>query len=132
MAVQAELRAVLLPVGPLSHRRISSRPAAGLTNPLFQEGTRPHQLSRCTIGSPRLLSTTAAPRDARPLVPNCPLLQVGTWCGISSGAAFQPERSHALDVMSLSCGQWCLASQCRTLPQSQATVTCSGPSLVRG
>jgi len=79
MAVQAELRAMLLPVGPLSHRRISSRPTTGLTNPLFQEGARPHQLSLRAIGSPSLLSTTAAPRDARPLVPGCPLLQVGAW-----------------------------------------------------
>ncbi|XP_040530708.1 disintegrin and metalloproteinase domain-containing protein 8 isoform X1 [Gallus gallus] len=55
--------------------RISSRPTTGLTNPLFQEGTRPHQLSLRAIGSPSLLSTTAAPRDARPLVPGCPLLQ---------------------------------------------------------
>ncbi|POI33220.1 hypothetical protein CIB84_003028 [Bambusicola thoracicus] len=54
---------------------ISSRPTTGLTNPVFQEGTRPHQLSRRAIGSPSLLSTTAAPRDARPLVPGCPLLQ---------------------------------------------------------
>ena len=74
-----KLRAMLLPVGPLSHRRISSRPTTGLTNPLFQEGARPHQLSLRAIGSPSLLSTTAAPRDARPLVPGCPLLQVGAW-----------------------------------------------------
>uniref|UniRef100_A0A8C2YCC2 ADAM metallopeptidase domain 8 n=1 Tax=Coturnix japonica TaxID=93934 RepID=A0A8C2YCC2_COTJA len=69
--------AMLLLVGPLSHRRISSRPATGLSNPLFQEGARPHQLSRRTISSPSLLSTTAALRNARPLVPSCPLLQVG-------------------------------------------------------
>lgn len=55
--------------------RISSRPTTGLTNPLFQEGARPHQLSLRAIGCPSLLSTTAAPRDARPLVPGCPLLQ---------------------------------------------------------
>ncbi|XP_015721658.1 disintegrin and metalloproteinase domain-containing protein 8 isoform X3 [Coturnix japonica] len=60
---------------PCSPKRISSRPATGLSNPLFQEGARPHQLSRRTISSPSLLSTTAALRNARPLVPSCPLLQ---------------------------------------------------------
>lgn len=54
--------------------------------------------------------------------------------GISSGVASRPERSHALGAMSSSCEQWCLASWCRTLPlpQSQATVPCSCPSLVCG
>ncbi|NXI57625.1 ADAM8 protein, partial [Chloroceryle aenea] len=60
--------------------RTSSSPAAGLANPLFQEGgqVRPHrrQLSRLDIGHPNLLSSTAAPRDARPLGPCCPAPQV--------------------------------------------------------
>ncbi|NXL90111.1 ADAM8 protein, partial [Alectura lathami] len=57
--------------------RISGRPTTGLTNPLFQDGARPRQLSRQAIGSPSLLSTTAAPRNARPLVPSRPAPQVG-------------------------------------------------------
>ncbi|NWH16186.1 ADAM8 protein, partial [Grus americana] len=61
--------------------RTSSGPAAGLANPLFQEGgrTRPprRQLSHHDIGHPNLLSSTAAPRDARPLKPCCPAPQVG-------------------------------------------------------
>ncbi|KAM6130093.1 disintegrin and metalloproteinase domain-containing protein 8 [Phoenicopterus ruber ruber] len=59
--------------------RTSSRPTAGLANPLFQEGgrTRPprRQLSRHDIGHPNLLSSTAAPRDARPLGPCRPAPQ---------------------------------------------------------
>ncbi|NXF44169.1 ADAM8 protein, partial [Oceanites oceanicus] len=53
--------------------RTSSGTTAGLANPLFQEGgrTRPprRQLSRHDIGHPNLLSSTAVPRDARPLGP---------------------------------------------------------------
>ncbi|XP_075615164.1 disintegrin and metalloproteinase domain-containing protein 8 isoform X2 [Balearica regulorum gibbericeps] len=60
--------------------RPSSGPAAGLANPLFQEGgrTRPprRQLSHRDIGHPNLLSSTAAPRDARPLEPCRPAPQV--------------------------------------------------------
>ncbi|NXF38609.1 ADAM8 protein, partial [Nyctibius bracteatus] len=63
--------------------RTSGRPAAGLANPLFQEGgrTRPpcRQLSRHDIGRPNLLSSTAAPRDARPLGPHRPAPQVPPW-----------------------------------------------------
>ncbi|NXW21972.1 ADAM8 protein, partial [Circaetus pectoralis] len=58
----------------------SSGPAAGLANPLFQEGgrTRPprRQLSCHDIGHPNLLSSTAAPRDAKTLGPCRPALQV--------------------------------------------------------
>ncbi|XP_053928252.1 disintegrin and metalloproteinase domain-containing protein 8 isoform X3 [Cuculus canorus] len=64
----------------LQKGRSSSGPAAGLANPLFQEGgrTRPtrRQLSRCDIGHPSLLSSTAAPRDTRPLAPCRPAPQV--------------------------------------------------------
>ncbi|NXI69927.1 ADAM8 protein, partial [Anseranas semipalmata] len=60
--------------------RISSRATAGLTNPVFQEGgrlrPRSSQLSHHDISSPSLLSTTAAPRSTRPLVPGRPALQV--------------------------------------------------------
>ncbi|NXT31724.1 ADAM8 protein, partial [Pelecanoides urinatrix] len=60
--------------------RTCSGSAAGLANPLFQEGgrTRPprRQLSRHDIGHPNLLSSTAAPRDARPLGPCRPAPQV--------------------------------------------------------
>ncbi|NXH76940.1 ADAM8 protein, partial [Hydrobates tethys] len=60
--------------------RTSSRPAAGLANPLFQEGgqTRPprRQLSRHDISHPNLLSSTAALQDARPLGPHHPSPQV--------------------------------------------------------
>ncbi|XP_035185847.1 disintegrin and metalloproteinase domain-containing protein 8 isoform X4 [Oxyura jamaicensis] len=65
--------------GPLPHRT-SSRTTAGLTNPVFQEGSRlqppSSQLSHHDISSPNLLSTTAAPRSTRPLVPSCPVPQV--------------------------------------------------------
>ncbi|NXF06456.1 ADAM8 protein, partial [Smithornis capensis] len=58
----------------------SSVTATGLTNPLFQEGsrTRPprRQLSRRDIGQPSLVSSTVAPRGAqalgRSLRPGCP------------------------------------------------------------
>ncbi|XP_059677283.1 disintegrin and metalloproteinase domain-containing protein 8 [Gavia stellata] len=60
--------------------RTSSGPAAGLANPLFQDGGRrrspSHQLSRHDIGHPNLLSSTVAPRDARPLGPCRPAPQV--------------------------------------------------------
>ncbi|KAK0685044.1 ADAM8 protein, partial [Pygoscelis papua] len=53
--------------------RTSSGPAAGLANPLFQEGGRTRlprrQLSHHDIGHPNLLSSTAAPRDAWALGP---------------------------------------------------------------
>ncbi|XP_074965636.1 disintegrin and metalloproteinase domain-containing protein 8 [Phalacrocorax aristotelis] len=59
--------------------RTASGPAAGLANPLFQEGgqTQPsrRQLSRHDIGHPNLLSSTATPRDAQPLRPCRPALQ---------------------------------------------------------
>ncbi|XP_075279400.1 disintegrin and metalloproteinase domain-containing protein 8 isoform X3 [Opisthocomus hoazin] len=61
-------------------RRTSSRPAAGLANLLFQEGsrTRPprHQLSCHDIGHPSLLSSTMTPRDGRPLGPCHPAPQL--------------------------------------------------------
>ncbi|XP_042643591.1 disintegrin and metalloproteinase domain-containing protein 8 isoform X2 [Tyto alba] len=60
--------------------RTPGRPAAGLANPLFQEGGRMRpprrQLSRHDIGHPSLLSSTAAPRDARPPGPRRPAPQV--------------------------------------------------------
>ncbi|KAF1575488.1 UNVERIFIED_CONTAM: Disintegrin and metalloproteinase domain-containing protein 8, partial [Eudyptes pachyrhynchus] len=60
--------------------RTSSGPAAGLANPLFQEGGRTRlprrQLSRHDIGHPNLLSSTAAPRDAWALGPCHPAPQV--------------------------------------------------------
>ncbi|NXK02211.1 ADAM8 protein, partial [Herpetotheres cachinnans] len=63
----------------------SSRPAAGLANPLFHEGGRVHpprrQLSHHDIGHPNLLSSTAAPQDARPLRPCRPAPQLMTWGG---------------------------------------------------
>ncbi|NXD78382.1 ADAM8 protein, partial [Halcyon senegalensis] len=63
--------------------RTSSGSAAGLANPLFQEGgqARPQrrQLSRLDIGHPNLLSSTAAPQDARPLGPCRPAPQMGGW-----------------------------------------------------
>ncbi|NXS43277.1 ADAM8 protein, partial [Balaeniceps rex] len=62
--------------------KTSSRPAAGLANPLFQDGGRPRhprQLSHHDIGHPNLLSSTVAPRDARPLRPCCPAPQVPPW-----------------------------------------------------
>ncbi|NXV45058.1 ADAM8 protein, partial [Uria aalge] len=59
--------------------RTSGGPAASLADPLFQGGgrtPRPHrQLSRRDIGHPNLLSSTAAPRDARPLGPCRPAPQ---------------------------------------------------------
>ncbi|NXJ85296.1 ADAM8 protein, partial [Trogon melanurus] len=59
--------------------RISGGPAASLANPVFQKGgrTQPlhHQLSRQDIGHPNLLSSTAAPRDARLLRPCRPAPQ---------------------------------------------------------
>ncbi|NXV11719.1 ADAM8 protein, partial [Cepphus grylle] len=62
--------------------RTSGGPAASLADPLFQAGgrtPRPHrQLSRCDIGHPNLLSSTAAPGDARPLGPCRPAPQQGT------------------------------------------------------
>ncbi|XP_072725660.1 disintegrin and metalloproteinase domain-containing protein 8 isoform X4 [Ciconia boyciana] len=55
--------------------RTSRGPAAGLANPLFQEGGRmrsPHrQLSCHDIGHPNLLSSTVALQDAQPLGPCC-------------------------------------------------------------
>ncbi|KAF1398651.1 Disintegrin and metalloproteinase domain-containing protein 8, partial [Spheniscus mendiculus] len=60
--------------------RTSSGPAAGLANPLFQEGGRMRlprrQLSRHDIGHPNLLSSTAALRDAWALGPCHPAPQV--------------------------------------------------------
>ncbi|XP_051474618.1 disintegrin and metalloproteinase domain-containing protein 8 [Apus apus] len=59
------------------HKGTPSRPAAGLANPLFQESGRlpRQQLSHLDIGHPSLLSSTAAPRDTRPLWPCCPAPQ---------------------------------------------------------
>ncbi|NWV37190.1 ADAM8 protein, partial [Grantiella picta] len=52
-----------------SHKGSSGGTAAGLANPLFQEGGRARpgrrQLSRRDIGQPSLVSSTAAPRPAR-------------------------------------------------------------------
>ncbi|NXT28631.1 ADAM8 protein, partial [Syrrhaptes paradoxus] len=71
--------------------RASSRSAAGLANPLFQEGgrTRPprRQLSHQDIGHPNLLSSTAAPRDARPLGPRPPAQQVREQSGALVGGS---------------------------------------------
>ncbi|NXL67385.1 ADAM8 protein, partial [Chordeiles acutipennis] len=56
----------------------TSEPAAGLANMLFLETRPPHrQMSRRDIGHPNLLSSTAAPRDTRPLGPCCPDLPGG-------------------------------------------------------
>ncbi|NXV64500.1 ADAM8 protein, partial [Molothrus ater] len=56
-----------------SHKGSSSGTPSGLANPLFQEGGRARpgrrQLSRGDIGQPSLLSSTAAPRAARPHSP---------------------------------------------------------------
>lgn len=56
----------------VSHRSCSGTPS-GLANPLFQEGGRTlpgrRQLSGRDIGQPSLVSSTAAPRVARPHSP---------------------------------------------------------------
>ncbi|NXF22884.1 ADAM8 protein, partial [Rhodinocichla rosea] len=56
-----------------SHKGSSSGTPSGLANPLFQEGGRARpgrrQLCRGDIGQPSLLSSTAAPRAARPHSP---------------------------------------------------------------
>ncbi|XP_009331062.1 PREDICTED: disintegrin and metalloproteinase domain-containing protein 8 [Pygoscelis adeliae] len=76
--------------------RTSSGPAAGLANPLFQEGGRTRlprrQLSRHDIGDPNLLSSTAAPRDTWALGPCHPAPQARD-SGLSSPPARQ-SRSH--------------------------------------
>ncbi|NXJ91957.1 ADAM8 protein, partial [Corythaixoides concolor] len=81
--------------------RTSSGPAAGLANPLFQEGSRRgqpprRQLSRGDIGHPSLLSSTAAPRAARLLAPCRPDPQVRQLSGAparggGSGSAPKPK-----------------------------------------
>lgn len=81
------------PTVPVPHRT-SGGPAAGLANPLFQEGgrTRPprRQLSRHDIGHPNLLSSTAAPRDAKTLGPCRPAPQVRELSKAPAGAAPWP------------------------------------------
>ncbi|NWX46120.1 ADAM8 protein, partial [Steatornis caripensis] len=71
--------------------RTSGGPAAGLANPLFQEGGWPRplrrQLSRHDIGHPNLLSSTMAPRATRPLGPCRPAPQVRELNRAQHGAA---------------------------------------------
>ncbi|NXO55458.1 ADAM8 protein, partial [Aramus guarauna] len=106
--------------------RTSSGPAAGLANPLFQEGGRSRpprrQLSHRDIGRPNLLSSTAAPRDARPLQPCRPAPQVRE---LHNPAAGQPSWGEGLRCL-LSSHQAKPKPPSKPLPALKNKALCSG------
>ncbi|NXG60508.1 ADAM8 protein, partial [Hemiprocne comata] len=111
-------------------KRTPSRPAAGLANPLFQESRRPphRQLSRLDIGHPSLLSSTAAPRDAQPLGPCCPALQV-TLSSCQAKPKPPSKPLPALKSKALSHGEGPPGPDCHQLPPTPPSILQHGVPL---